>query len=182
LRHTRYYGFFARVVAGVAGLGIVGEALLFLTLIDSSSTISIALAKTLQNEELRALAIVETNFEDLAQFIAFSIIFVAGISRPTIESVAVSVLEVAGLLAFLAYTLSRFMKRLRVFTSRIDPGSKYLLFLSIALLYSLTAPRYSWRGFCTLWGFPSLFRAPHGCCIMLQAPPPAPGRCGLIAC
>lgn len=127
---------FARVIAGVAGLGIVGEALLFLTLIDSSS-ISIALAKTLQNEELRALAIVETNFEDLAQFIAFSIIFVAGISRPTIESVAVSVLEVAGLLAFLAYTLSRFMKRLRVFTSRMDPGSKYLLFLSIALLYSV---------------------------------------------
>lgn len=127
---------FARVIAGVAGLGIVGEALLFLALIDSSS-ISIALAKTLQNEELRALAIVETNFEDLAQFIAFSIIFVAGISRPTIESVAVSVLEVAGLLAFLAYTLSRFMKRLRVFTSRMDPGSKYLLFLSIALLYSV---------------------------------------------
>jgi Kef-type K+ transport system membrane component KefB len=127
---------FARVIAGVAGLGIVGEALLFLALIDSSS-ISIALAKTLQNEELRALAIVETNFEDLAQFIAFSMIFVAGISRPTIESVAVSVLEVAGLLAFLAYTLSRFMKRLRVFTSRMDPGSKYLLFLSIALLYSV---------------------------------------------
>jgi len=128
---------FARVIAGVAGLGIVGEALLFLTLIDSSSLLSITLAKTLQNEELRALAIMETNFEDLAQFIAFSLIFVAGISRPTIESVAVSVLEVAGLLAFLAYTLSRFMKRLRVFTSRMDPGSKYLLFLSIALLYSV---------------------------------------------
>jgi Kef-type K+ transport system membrane component KefB len=126
----------ARVIAGVVGLGIVGEALLFLTLIDSSST-SITLAKTLQSEELRALAIVETNFEDLAQFIAFSMIFVAGISRPTIESVAVSVLKVVGLLAFLAYTLLRVMRRLRVFVSRMDPGSKYLLFLSIALLYSV---------------------------------------------
>lgn len=126
----------ARVIAGVVGLGIVGEALLFLTLIDSSS-ISITLAKTLQSEELRALAIVETNLEDLAQFIAFSMIFVAGISRPTIESVAVSVLKVVGLLAFLAYTLLRVMRRLRVFVSRMDPGSKYLLFLSIALLYSV---------------------------------------------
>jgi HSP20 family molecular chaperone IbpA len=46
---------------------------------------------------------------------------------------------------------------------------------------TLTAPRLEGRGFCTLWGRASLFRAPHGCCIMLQAPPPAPGRCGLIA-
>jgi hypothetical protein len=86
---------------------------------------------------LRALAIVETNFEDLAQFIAFSMVFTAGISRPSIGDVAVSVLKVAGLLAFLAYTLLSIMRRLRVFVSRMDPLSKYLLFLSIALLYSV---------------------------------------------
>jgi hypothetical protein len=46
----------------------------------------------------------------------------------------------------------------------------------------LTAPRYLWRGVLHPLGLPSSFRAPHGCCIMFQAPPPAPGRCGLIAC
>jgi Kef-type K+ transport system membrane component KefB len=127
----------ARAIAGAAGLGVAGGAALFLALIDSSSTISITLAKTLRSEELRALAIVETNFEDLAQFIAFSMVFTAGISRPSIGDVAVSVLKVAGLLAFLAYILLSIMRRLRVFVSRMDPLSKYLLFLSIALLYSV---------------------------------------------
>jgi len=45
----------------------------------------------------------------------------------------------------------------------------------------LTAPRHSWRGFCTLWGFPHCSEPLTGAASLAQAPPPAPGRCGLIA-
>ncbi len=40
----------------------------------------------------------------------------------------------------------------------------------------LTAPRLEGWGFCTLWGFPSLFRAPHGCCITCSAPAASSGE------
>jgi hypothetical protein len=53
---------------------------------------------------------------------------------------------------------------------------------AVSHYWRLTAPRLEGRGFCTFWGFLSSFRAPHGCCIILQPPPSAPGRCGLIAC
>jgi Kef-type K+ transport system membrane component KefB len=125
----------AKVIAGIAGLGIAGEAMLFLMLIDSSS-ISIALARTIQSDELRALAVVESNYEDLAQFITFSMIFVAGVSKPAIGSIAVNILKIVGLLTLLAYILLVVMKRLRKFVLRMDAVSKYLLLLSIALLYS----------------------------------------------
>lgn len=125
----------AKVIAGIAGLGIAGEAMLFLILIDSSS-ISIALARTIQSDELRALAVVESNYEDLAQFITFSMIFVAGVSKPAIGSIAVNILKIVGLLTLLAYILLVVMKRLRKFVLRMDAVSKYLLLLSIALLYS----------------------------------------------
>lgn len=126
----------AKVIAGIAGLGIAGEAMLFLMLIDSSSSISIALARTIQSDELRALAVVESNYEDLAQFITFSMIFVAGVSKPAIGSIAVNILKIVGLLTLLAYILLVVMKRLRKFVLRMDAVSKYLLLLSIALLYS----------------------------------------------
>jgi len=46
----------------------------------------------------------------------------------------------------------------------------------------LTAPRHSWQGFCTLWGFHHCSEPLTGAASLAQAPPPAPGRRGLIAC
>ena len=49
-------------------------------------------------------------------------------------------------------------------------------------IQELTAPRLEGRGFCTLWGFHHCSEPLTGAASLAQAPPPAPGRCGLIAC
>jgi Kef-type K+ transport system membrane component KefB len=125
----------AVIIAGIINLGIVEETLLFLTIMDCSS-LAIALARNISDNELKALAIIQGNFEDIAQFILFSTIFTAGISRPTVEDIAVDILKVIGLLTLLAYVLLKVVRKLRDFISRLDSSSKYLLILSIALLYS----------------------------------------------
>jgi Kef-type K+ transport system membrane component KefB len=125
----------AVIIAGIINLGIVEETLLFLTIMNCSS-LAIALARNISDNELKALAIIQSNFEDIAQFILFSTIFTAGISRPMVEDIAVDILKVIGLLTLLAYVLLKVVRKLRDFISRLDSSSKYLLILSIALLYS----------------------------------------------
>jgi hypothetical protein len=94
----------------------------------------------------------------------FALIFVLGVARILFSDI--SYVEVSGR-GFLI--VRGYLRRRETLISKEE-------------IQELTAPRLEGRGFCTLWGFPSSFRAPHGCCITLQAPPPAPGRCGLIAC
>ncbi len=126
----------ARVISNIINLSIVEEMLLFLILMNSSSVLAITLAKTISNYELRVLTALQTHFEDTAQFIIFSVIFIAGIPRPTIEGIAIDMLKIIGLLTLLAYVLLKILEKLRGFILRMDSSSKYLLFLSIALLYS----------------------------------------------
>lgn len=104
----------AVIIAGIINLGIVEETLLFLTIMDCSS-LAIALARNISDNELKALAIIQSNFEDIAQFILFSTIFTAGISRPTVEDIAVDILKVIGLLTLLAYVLLKVVRKLRDF-------------------------------------------------------------------
>ena len=54
--------------------------------------------------------------------------------------------------------------------------------LKKTFLDELTAPRLEGWGFCTLWGFHHRSEPLTGAASRFQAPPPAPGRRGLIAC
>jgi Kef-type K+ transport system membrane component KefB len=127
-----------KIVGGFMGLDIVAEAALFLMLIDCSSA-SIQLALSLRDPELRSLAVIESNFEDLAQFILFSTLFAAQTTSPTLIGVGVSVMKIVTLLVVMGYALGVALRRFRGFVQRLDALSRYLLLLSIALLYSAIA-------------------------------------------
>jgi Kef-type K+ transport system membrane component KefB len=128
----------AKIVGGFMGLNIASEAVLFLMLIDCSSA-SIPLALSLRNPELRSLAIIESNLEDLALFILFSTLFTAQATSPTLIGVGVSVMKIVTLLVVMGYALNAVIRRFRGFIQRLDTLSRYLLLLSIALLYSVVA-------------------------------------------
>jgi CPA2 family monovalent cation:H+ antiporter-2 len=128
----------AKIVGGFMGLNIASEAVLFLMLIDCSS-VSIPLASSLRNPELRSLAIIESNLEDLALFILFSTLFTAQATSPTLIGVGVSAMKIVTLLVVMGYALGAVIKRFRGFIQRLDTLSRYLLLLSIALLYSAVA-------------------------------------------
>lgn len=108
---------------------------LFLVLMDCSS-VAINLVSRISDDDIRSLAIVQSNFEDLAQFIAFSMIFTAGITKPDLIAILTDVLRVIGLTGLLAYVLNLAMKRFYRWINNMDNLSRSLLFLSIALLYS----------------------------------------------
>lgn len=108
---------------------------LFLVLIDCSS-VAINLVSRIDDDDIRSLAIVQSNFEDLAQFMAFSMIFTAGITKPDLIAILTDVLKVIGLTGLLAYVLNLAMKRFYRWINNMDRLSKSILFLSIALLYS----------------------------------------------
>jgi Kef-type K+ transport system membrane component KefB len=128
----------AKIVGGFMGLNIATEAVLFLMLIDCSSA-SIPLALSLRNPELRSLAIIESNLEDLALFILFSTLFTAQATSPTLIGVGVSAMKIVTLLVVMGYALNAVIRRFRGFIQRLDTLSRYLLLLSIALLYSVVA-------------------------------------------
>jgi Kef-type K+ transport system membrane component KefB len=128
----------AKIVGGFMGLNIASEAVLFLMLIDCSSA-SIPLALSLRNPELRSLAIIESNLEDLALFILFSTLFTAQATSPTLIGVGVSAMKIVTLLVVMGYALGAVIRRFRGFIQRLDTLSRYLLLLSIALLYSAVA-------------------------------------------
>jgi Kef-type K+ transport system membrane component KefB len=129
----------AKIIGGFIGLDIVAEAALFLMFIDSSSMLSMQLASSLRNLELRSLAVLETNFEDLAQFVLFSTLFAAETTLPTLIGVGVSVMKIITILVIMGFALSIVLRRFRGFIQKLDTSSRYLLLLSIALLYSAIA-------------------------------------------
>jgi len=128
----------AKIVGGFMGLNIATEAVLFLMLIDCSSA-SIPLALSLRNPELRSLAIIESNLEDLTLFILFSTLFTVQTASPTLIGVGVSAMKIVTLLVVMGYALGAVIKRFRGLIQRLDTLSRYLLLLSIALLYSAVA-------------------------------------------
>uniref|UniRef100_A0A7J3Z9F6 Uncharacterized protein n=1 Tax=Ignisphaera aggregans TaxID=334771 RepID=A0A7J3Z9F6_9CREN len=83
---------------------------------------------------MRTLAVVEANFEDLAQFTVFLMIFIIEISGLTIESIKCA--QSSRACSALSIHSTKDCKKLSRFILRIGVSSKYLLLLSIALLYS----------------------------------------------
>lgn len=131
----------AMVIVYLCGLDSVFATVLFLMFIDSSSFLAVTLANRFQPDqrELRDQIVLETSFEDLVQFTMFSIVFIAGVSKLSIENIAVNAAKIAALLVLLAYMLSIAMKRLKNFVFSMDSTTRYLFLLSIALLYSVLA-------------------------------------------
>jgi len=125
----------ARVISSILGFSIVEETLLFILLIDSSASLLRALRNTSSDSSSLALAILQTNFEDLAQFVAFSAIFVAQVF--TVEGIVVSAFKIAGTLMLLALALYKITEKIETYISRMSLASKLVFYLSIALLYTL---------------------------------------------
>jgi hypothetical protein len=124
----------ARVISSILGFSIVEETLLFILLIDSSASLLRALRNTSSDSSSLALAILQTNFEDLAQFVAFSAIFVAQVF--TVEGIVVSAFKIAGTLTLLALALYKITEKIETYISKTSLASKLVFYLSIALLYT----------------------------------------------
>jgi Kef-type K+ transport system membrane component KefB len=123
----------ARVISSILGFSVVEETVLFILLMDSSASLLQALRS--KSSDLSSLAILQTNFEDLAQFVAFSAIFVAQVF--TVEGIVVNAFKIAGILTLLALALYKITEKIEAYILRMSLTSKLVFYLSIALLYTL---------------------------------------------
>jgi Kef-type K+ transport system membrane component KefB len=123
----------ARVISSILGFSVVEETVLFILLMDSSTPLLLTLRS--KSSDLSSLAMLQTSFEDLAQFVAFSAIFVA--QAFTVEGILVNAFKIAGILTLLALALYKITEKMEAYILRMSLTSKLVFYLSIALLYTL---------------------------------------------
>jgi hypothetical protein len=139
----------ARVISSILGFSVVEETVLFILLMDSSTPLLPTLRS--KSSEIYSLAISQTNFEDIAQFTAFSAIFVAQVF--TLEDILVNAFKIAGILTLLALALYKITEKMEAYISRMSLTSK-LVFLplnstTIYTYYAVSRFTATHRGVCS---------------------------------
>lgn len=143
---------FCSIIAFIFRLDFMSRVILFLFFINSSSIAVLALEKLDINIDTNTknIAYIQTQLEDLIQFIVFSMITAGGVGILQPMQLLIQITKVSGLVVLLLYLSKYMLKWLSRSPLTLSKENKFFISIAITLIFTSIA---------TLIGLPSLLGA-----------------------